>query len=161
MLHPVCFLIQIQELKWIWIAIFSSISTYISKSQPSVSILTQELNLNWNLCLTLTQILLVLSVIKVFSLFLFAVLHGLGLESEHCLIENQNGTVTLIPLNDSQCSVNGVQITEPCPLNQGHINTFLQKWHLFYWISNMKFKFKYFIVIVYTTQFLLWQPRGA
>ncbi|XP_051560897.1 kinesin-like protein KIF16B [Myxocyprinus asiaticus] len=49
------------------------------------------------------------------------ILHGLGLESEHCLIENQNGTVTLIPLNDSQCSVNGVQITEPCQLNQGAV----------------------------------------
>uniref|UniRef100_A0A8C1VVM7 Kinesin-like protein KIF16B n=1 Tax=Cyprinus carpio TaxID=7962 RepID=A0A8C1VVM7_CYPCA len=49
------------------------------------------------------------------------ILHGLGLESEHCLIENQNGTVTLIPLNDAQCSVNGVQITEPCPLNQGAV----------------------------------------
>uniref|UniRef100_A0A672JZT3 Kinesin-like protein KIF16B n=1 Tax=Sinocyclocheilus grahami TaxID=75366 RepID=A0A672JZT3_SINGR len=49
------------------------------------------------------------------------ILHGLGLESEHCLIENQNGAVTLIPLNDAQCSVNGVQITEPCPLNQGAV----------------------------------------
>uniref|UniRef100_A0A8C2H952 Kinesin family member 16Ba n=1 Tax=Cyprinus carpio TaxID=7962 RepID=A0A8C2H952_CYPCA len=49
------------------------------------------------------------------------ILHGLGLESEHCLIENRNGTVTLIPLNDAQCSVNGVQITEPCPLNQGAV----------------------------------------
>uniref|UniRef100_A0A671SD79 Kinesin-like protein KIF16B n=1 Tax=Sinocyclocheilus anshuiensis TaxID=1608454 RepID=A0A671SD79_9TELE len=49
------------------------------------------------------------------------ILHGLGLESEHCLIENQNGTVTLIPLNDAQCSVNGVQITEPCQLNQGAV----------------------------------------
>uniref|UniRef100_A0A671RPD2 Kinesin family member 16Ba n=1 Tax=Sinocyclocheilus anshuiensis TaxID=1608454 RepID=A0A671RPD2_9TELE len=49
------------------------------------------------------------------------ILHGLGLESEHCMIENQNGAVTLIPLNDAQCSVNGVQITEPCPLNQGAV----------------------------------------
>ncbi|XP_067258739.1 kinesin-like protein KIF16B isoform X6 [Chanodichthys erythropterus] len=49
------------------------------------------------------------------------ILHGLGLESEHCLIENRNGTVTLIPLNDAQCSVNGVQITEPCQLNQGAV----------------------------------------
>ncbi|XP_051559155.1 kinesin-like protein KIF16B isoform X5 [Myxocyprinus asiaticus] len=49
------------------------------------------------------------------------ILHGLGLESEHCQIENQNGTVTLIPLNDAQCSVNGVQITEPCQLNQGAV----------------------------------------
>ncbi|XP_060755073.1 kinesin-like protein KIF16B isoform X2 [Neoarius graeffei] len=49
------------------------------------------------------------------------VLHGLGLESEHCLFENQDGTVTLIPLNDSQCSINGVHITEPCQLNQGAV----------------------------------------
>lgn len=49
------------------------------------------------------------------------ILHGLGLESEHCLIENQNGRVTLIPLNDAQCSVNGVQVTEPCQLNQGAV----------------------------------------
>ncbi len=115
MLHPVSFWIQIQELKWIW--------TSISKAQPSVPLPTQEGNLSWNLC----QILPVLSVIQVCSLFLSAVLHGLGLESEHCLIENQNGTVTLIPLNDAQCSVNGVQITEPCSLNQGHIYTFLLK----------------------------------
>ncbi|XP_067297025.1 kinesin-like protein KIF16B isoform X5 [Pseudorasbora parva] len=49
------------------------------------------------------------------------ILHGLGLESEHCLIENRNGTVTLIPLNNAQCSVNGVQIIEPCQLNQGAV----------------------------------------
>ncbi|KAF4075373.1 hypothetical protein AMELA_G00233910 [Ameiurus melas] len=49
------------------------------------------------------------------------VLHGLGLESEHCLFENQAGTVTLIPLNESQCSVNGVHVTEPCQLNQGAV----------------------------------------
>ncbi|XP_066516930.1 kinesin-like protein KIF16B isoform X4 [Hoplias malabaricus] len=49
------------------------------------------------------------------------VLHGLGLESEHCLFQNQNGTVTLIPLNEAQCSVNGVQVTEPCQLNQGAV----------------------------------------
>ncbi len=29
-----------------------------------------------------------------------------------------------------------------------------------FWES-LQFKFKYFIVIVYTTKFLLWQPRGA
>ncbi|KAF7689340.1 kinesin-like protein KIF16B isoform X1 [Silurus meridionalis] len=49
------------------------------------------------------------------------VLHGLGLESEHCLFENQDGTVTLIPLSESQCSVNGIHITEPCQLNQGAV----------------------------------------
>uniref|UniRef100_W5NGD1 Kinesin-like protein KIF16B n=1 Tax=Lepisosteus oculatus TaxID=7918 RepID=W5NGD1_LEPOC len=49
------------------------------------------------------------------------VLHGLDLESEHCVFENLNGTVTLIPLNGAQCSVNGVQIMEPIQLNQGAV----------------------------------------
>ncbi|NXG22151.1 KI16B protein, partial [Grallaria varia] len=49
------------------------------------------------------------------------VLHGLDLESEHCIFENLNGTVKLIPLNGAQCSVNGVQITEPTQLNQGAV----------------------------------------
>ncbi|KAJ8246163.1 hypothetical protein GJAV_G00264410 [Gymnothorax javanicus] len=49
------------------------------------------------------------------------VLHGLDLESEHCVFENVNGTVTLVPLSEAQCSVNGVQVTEPCQLNQGAV----------------------------------------
>ncbi|XP_024608465.1 kinesin-like protein KIF16B [Neophocaena asiaeorientalis asiaeorientalis] len=49
------------------------------------------------------------------------VLHGLGLESEHCIFENVGGTVTLIPLSGSQCSVNGVQIMEATHLNQGAV----------------------------------------
>ncbi|XP_072490599.1 kinesin-like protein KIF16B isoform X9 [Notamacropus eugenii] len=49
------------------------------------------------------------------------VLHGLDLESEHCVFENVNGTVTLIPLNGSQCSVNGIQILESTHLNQGAV----------------------------------------
>ncbi|XP_041958527.1 kinesin-like protein KIF16B isoform X2 [Alosa sapidissima] len=52
------------------------------------------------------------------------VLHGLDLESEHCLFENQSGTVTLVPLNQAQCSVNGMQVTEPCQLNQGAVILF-------------------------------------
>lgn len=48
-----------------------------------------------------------------------AVLHGLDLESEHCMFENQSGKVTLVPLGAAQCSVNGVQVTEPSQLNQG------------------------------------------
>ncbi|RMB89522.1 hypothetical protein DUI87_34096 [Hirundo rustica rustica] len=47
------------------------------------------------------------------------VLHGLDLESEHCIFKNLNGAVNLIPLNGMQCSVNGIQITEPTYLNQG------------------------------------------
>uniref|UniRef100_A0A2K6MHZ5 Kinesin-like protein KIF16B n=1 Tax=Rhinopithecus bieti TaxID=61621 RepID=A0A2K6MHZ5_RHIBE len=49
------------------------------------------------------------------------VLHGLDLESEHCIFENIGGTVTLIPLSGSQCSVNGVQIMEATHLNQGAV----------------------------------------
>uniref|UniRef100_A0A667XN15 Kinesin-like protein KIF16B n=1 Tax=Myripristis murdjan TaxID=586833 RepID=A0A667XN15_9TELE len=49
------------------------------------------------------------------------ILHGLDLESEHCMFENQNGTVTLVPLGGAQCSVNGVQVTEPAQLNQGAV----------------------------------------
>ncbi|XP_032850660.1 kinesin-like protein KIF16B isoform X4 [Tyto alba] len=49
------------------------------------------------------------------------VLHGLDLESEHCIFENLNGTVNLIPLNGAQCSVNGIQITEATQLNQGAV----------------------------------------
>ncbi|XP_028447215.1 kinesin-like protein KIF16B isoform X3 [Perca flavescens] len=49
------------------------------------------------------------------------ILHGLDLESEHCMFESQNGKVTLVPLGRAQCSVNGVQVTEPMPLNQGAV----------------------------------------
>ncbi|KAM4595153.1 kinesin-like protein KIF16B isoform 2-T2 [Fundulus diaphanus] len=49
------------------------------------------------------------------------VLHGLDLESEHCVFENQNGTVTLVPLGGAQCSVNGVLVTAPSQLNQGAV----------------------------------------
>ncbi|CAH2255598.1 kinesin KIF16B isoform X2 [Pelobates cultripes] len=49
------------------------------------------------------------------------VLHGLDLESEHCIFENLIGTVTLIPLNEARCSVNGVHALEPTQLNQGAV----------------------------------------
>ncbi|XP_064172804.1 kinesin-like protein KIF16B isoform X2 [Anguilla rostrata] len=49
------------------------------------------------------------------------VLHGLDLESEHCVFENVSGTVTLVPLHGAQCSVNGVQVTGPSQLNQGAV----------------------------------------
>ncbi|XP_062294034.1 kinesin-like protein KIF16B [Scomber scombrus] len=49
------------------------------------------------------------------------ILHGLDLESEHCMFENKNGTVILVPLGGAQCSVNGVQVTEPSQLNQGAV----------------------------------------
>ncbi|XP_077172618.1 kinesin-like protein KIF16B isoform X2 [Paroedura picta] len=49
------------------------------------------------------------------------VLHGLDLESEHCIFEHFEGTVHLIPLRGAQCSVNGVLITEATQLNQGAV----------------------------------------
>ncbi|XP_062912202.1 kinesin-like protein KIF16B isoform X1 [Mobula hypostoma] len=49
------------------------------------------------------------------------VLHGLDLESEHCIFENLNNRVTVIPLNGAQCSVNGNPINEPTQLNQGAV----------------------------------------
>uniref|UniRef100_A0A672HTA3 Kinesin-like protein KIF16B n=1 Tax=Salarias fasciatus TaxID=181472 RepID=A0A672HTA3_SALFA len=49
------------------------------------------------------------------------ILHGLDLESDHCVFENHNGTVTLVPLGGAQCSVNGVQVAEPTQLNQGAV----------------------------------------
>ncbi|XP_063172512.1 kinesin-like protein KIF16B isoform X3 [Candoia aspera] len=49
------------------------------------------------------------------------VLHGLDLESKHCIFEHFNGTVHLIPLDGAQCSVNGIQITEATQLNQGAV----------------------------------------
>ncbi|KAM3624298.1 uncharacterized protein V6R79_021774 [Siganus canaliculatus] len=49
------------------------------------------------------------------------ILHGLDLESEHCMFENQSGKVTLVPLAGAQCSINGVQVTEPSQLNQGAV----------------------------------------
>ncbi|ETE73225.1 Kinesin-like protein KIF16B, partial [Ophiophagus hannah] len=48
-------------------------------------------------------------------------LHGLDLESEHCIFEHFNGTVHLIPLDGAQCSINGIQITEATQLNQGAV----------------------------------------
>uniref|UniRef100_A0A1A8QC66 Kinesin family member 16Ba n=1 Tax=Nothobranchius rachovii TaxID=451742 RepID=A0A1A8QC66_9TELE len=49
------------------------------------------------------------------------ILHGLDLESEHCVFRNQNGSVTLVPLCGAQCSVNGVQVMTPTQLNQGAV----------------------------------------
>ncbi|XP_059179887.1 uncharacterized protein kif16bb [Centropristis striata] len=49
------------------------------------------------------------------------VLHGPGLLSEHCVLENRAGTVTLIPQDGALCSVNGSVVTDPCQLTQGAI----------------------------------------
>uniref|UniRef100_A0A8C3ADN0 Kinesin-like protein n=1 Tax=Cyclopterus lumpus TaxID=8103 RepID=A0A8C3ADN0_CYCLU len=54
------------------------------------------------------------------------VLHGPGLLSEHCVLENRAGTVTLIPQDGALCSVNGSLVTDPCQLTQAvtHISHF-------------------------------------
>ncbi|XP_056291443.1 uncharacterized protein kif16bb isoform X3 [Pseudoliparis swirei] len=49
------------------------------------------------------------------------VLHGPGLLSEHCVLENRAGTVTLIPQDGALCSVDGSLVTDPCQLTQGAI----------------------------------------
>nr|XP_019942883.1 PREDICTED: uncharacterized protein LOC109629565 isoform X2 [Paralichthys olivaceus] len=49
------------------------------------------------------------------------VLHGPGLLSEHCVLENRAGSVTLIPQDGALCSVNGSVVTGPRQLTQGSI----------------------------------------
>lgn len=64
--------------------------------------------------------------LKIISISLYAfifncvaVLHGPGLLCDRCVFENCAGTVTLIPQDGAQCSVNGSVVTEPCQLTQG------------------------------------------
>lgn len=47
------------------------------------------------------------------------VLHGPGLLSVHCVLENIAGTVTLFPQDGALCLVNGSVVTDPCQLTQG------------------------------------------
>ncbi|XP_061627068.1 kinesin-like protein KIF16B isoform X2 [Phyllopteryx taeniolatus] len=49
------------------------------------------------------------------------VLHGVEVESEHCVFENGGGTVTLVPLGAAPCSVNGTNVAGPVRLNQGAV----------------------------------------
>ncbi|XP_031593430.1 kinesin-like protein KIF16B [Oreochromis aureus] len=49
------------------------------------------------------------------------VLHGPGLLSVHCVLENIAGTVTLFPQDGALCLVNGSVVTDPCQLTQGAI----------------------------------------
>ncbi|XP_043929476.1 stAR-related lipid transfer protein 9 [Protopterus annectens] len=51
------------------------------------------------------------------------VLQGQWIEKEHCIIENDNGVVTLFPLEGRQCCVGRLEVTEPCRLSQGDIVT--------------------------------------
>ncbi|KAK3596008.1 hypothetical protein CHS0354_032527 [Potamilus streckersoni] len=43
------------------------------------------------------------------------------IEKEHCVIENNNGDVTLYPINNAQCHINGSIVTEPTKLTQGDV----------------------------------------
>ncbi|XP_072425570.1 stAR-related lipid transfer protein 9 isoform X2 [Chiloscyllium punctatum] len=49
------------------------------------------------------------------------VLQGPWVESEHCVIHNHNGIVTIEPIGGSQCSVNELDITHSCRLSQGAV----------------------------------------
>ncbi|KAK6328385.1 hypothetical protein J4Q44_G00003630 [Coregonus suidteri] len=49
------------------------------------------------------------------------VLHGAGLLEEHCVFENRDGVVTLIPQMGALCSVNRLEMTKPCQLTQGTV----------------------------------------
>ena len=51
-------------------------------------------------------------------IFVLLVLRGPGIESEHCLLESIEGTVTLHPIA-VECSVNGKTVTKPLRLSQG------------------------------------------
>ncbi|XP_022085926.1 uncharacterized protein LOC110976722 isoform X2 [Acanthaster planci] len=49
------------------------------------------------------------------------VLWGPGIECQHAVIVNQHGRVTLHPVNQSACAVNGNDIHQPTPLSQGAV----------------------------------------
>ncbi|GCB61092.1 hypothetical protein scyTo_0011250, partial [Scyliorhinus torazame] len=49
------------------------------------------------------------------------VLQGPWVETEHCVIHNDNGVVTLEPIGGSQCTVNELDITHSCRLSQGAV----------------------------------------
>nr|XP_056707262.1 stAR-related lipid transfer protein 9 [Euleptes europaea] len=47
------------------------------------------------------------------------VLQGEWIEKDHCIIENQHGVVTLLPLQGAHCIVNGHKVTDSFRLSQG------------------------------------------
>ncbi|KAK2180705.1 hypothetical protein NP493_430g01016 [Ridgeia piscesae] len=49
------------------------------------------------------------------------VLSGVDMEPEHCIIEHNNGDVTLVPLGTAACTVNGIAVSGPTKLNQGAV----------------------------------------
>ena len=57
-------------------------------------------------------------------------LNGTHIMSEHCIFENRNGRITLIPCNDALCFVNGKQVDRPLELRTGS-RVILGKYHVF------------------------------
>ena len=57
-------------------------------------------------------------------------LNGTHIMNEHCIFENRNGHVTLIPCKESLCFVNGKQVTRPVELKTGS-RVILGKYHVF------------------------------
>ena len=53
-----------------------------------------------------------------------SVLSGVDMEQEHCIIEHNNGDVTLVPLGMAACTVNGIVVSDPVKLNQGMCASF-------------------------------------
>ncbi|KAK7505448.1 hypothetical protein BaRGS_00003193, partial [Batillaria attramentaria] len=49
------------------------------------------------------------------------IITGAEVEPQHCVIEYLNGVVTLHPIEDAHCAVNGVFINEPVKLTQGAV----------------------------------------
>lgn len=48
-------------------------------------------------------------------------------EREHAVIMNKNDVVTLYPMADALCTVNGVDVHEPVQLKQGKILKLIMK----------------------------------
>ncbi|CAG2102727.1 unnamed protein product [Medioppia subpectinata] len=57
-------------------------------------------------------------------------LNGTHVISEHCIFENRNGRVTLIPCKDALCFVNGKQVERPLEIKTGS-RVILGKYHVF------------------------------
>ncbi|XP_041378535.1 kinesin-like protein unc-104 isoform X3 [Gigantopelta aegis] len=57
-------------------------------------------------------------------------LNGTHVLEDHCIFENKDGVVTLVPFEDALCYVNGRQVTEPTNLKTG-ARVILGKHHVF------------------------------
>ncbi|XP_015784743.1 kinesin-like protein unc-104 isoform X3 [Tetranychus urticae] len=57
-------------------------------------------------------------------------LHGSHIGVEHCIFENRHGKVTLMPIRESLCYVNGMKVDKPVELKTGS-RVILGKYHVF------------------------------